>query len=128
MVERKRTNQQAEEGMLRLGLSTTAASIPHARTALKANDGNKHRGITSILAKSQRMKHVTQGIVGGERRGGGRKGGHHRASVNASVNMPCDVFREAWISRRLLILVTADTCTLDALNVGLREERRVKDR
>lgn len=43
-------------------------------------------------------------------------------SVNASVNTPCDVFRKARISRRLLILVIADTRTSDALNVGLREE------
>lgn len=51
MVKRERTNEQAEEGMLRLGLSTIATPIPHARAALKANDGNKHRGITSIYSR-----------------------------------------------------------------------------
>lgn len=51
MIERKCT-KRVEEGMLRLGLSTTAIPIPHrARTALKANDGNKHREITSIYSR-----------------------------------------------------------------------------
>jgi len=63
MVERKSTNERAKEGMLRLGLSTIATPIPHARTAPKANDENKHRGITSIFAKSRRMKHAAQGAV-----------------------------------------------------------------
>lgn len=42
--------------------------------------------------------------------------------IIASVNTPRDVFRKAWISRRLLILVTAGTCTSDALNVSWWEE------
>lgn len=41
-------------------------------------------------------------------------------NVNASVNTPRDVFRKARISRRLLILVIAGTCTSGALNVSLR--------
>lgn len=71
--------------------------------------------------------------AGGGIRGGGTKGWPGRwasscryYNVNASVNTPRDVFRKAWISRRLLILVIADTCTWDALNVGLREEERLK--
>jgi len=51
MIERKSTNERAEEGMLRLGLSTIATPIPHARAAPKANDENKHRGITSIYSR-----------------------------------------------------------------------------
>lgn len=48
--ESAQTNEEA--GMLRLGLSTTATLIlHHARTALKANDGNKHRGITSVHSR-----------------------------------------------------------------------------
>lgn len=39
-------------------------------------------------------------------------------SVNANVNTPRDVFRKARISRRLLILVIASTCTSGALNGG----------
>lgn len=45
-------------------------------------------------------------------------------SVNACVNTPRDVFRKAWISRRLLILVIAGTYTPGALNVSLRVERK----
>lgn len=51
MAERKRTNERAEEGMLRLGSSTIATPISHARAAPKDNDGNKHRGITSIYSR-----------------------------------------------------------------------------
>lgn len=47
-------------------------------------------------------------------------------NVNANVNTPRDVSHKAWISRRLLILVIADTCTGDALSVGLRVEGRLK--
>ena len=98
--------KRAKEEMLRLGLSTITTSILHARTAPKANDGNKHRGITSIFAKSRRMKHAAQETVQRGWRGGGREGGHHRYySVNASVNTLYDVFRKAWISRCLLVLV-----------------------
>lgn len=62
-------------------------------------------------------------------RGGGRErwaSSCRYYSMNASVNTPRDVFRKAWISRRLLILVIADTCTLDALNVGSKEEGRLE--
>ena len=69
MVERKRTNEQAKEEMLRLGLSIIATSILHARTAPKANDGNKHSGIMSIFAKSRRMKHAARGGTKGVARG-----------------------------------------------------------
>lgn len=47
-------------------------------------------------------------------------------SVNASVNTPRDVFRKARISRRLLILVIAGTCTSGALNASSREEGKIE--
>lgn len=65
------------------------------------------------------MKHATrQGAYKGMARGWpGRWASSCRYySVNASVNTPRDVFRKARISRRLLILVIAGTCTSGALN------------
>lgn len=47
-------------------------------------------------------------------------------SVNTSVNTSRDVFRKAWISRRLLILVIAGpyTRTSGTLKVSLKKEAR----
>lgn len=82
------------------------------RVALKANGGNKHRGITSV--NSRKANEQWTGL-GGWRE---RVEASSRRYYTANVNMAADVFRKARISPPgLLILVIGATYTPDALNV-----------
>lgn len=140
LLKRERAHERARK---KGRCASTDLRVPH-REYRPCENGTKSqrwkqtsRNYECTFAKDRRMKRKGsyEGVTGGRVRGlGGDDEARNQErwasscryySVNANVNTPRDVFRKARISRRLLILVIAGTCTSDALNgLSLREEER----